>query len=124
MAKLITIVPVNGCIRYKGTDYLPDTPFACETDEATRLINMEVAVAVKAEKAPTPAQLAKAAADKAAADILAAEEEAAAQKAAILEAIAAAVSVEELAALVPDEEPGAEIQEAFATRMAELEAGA
>lgn len=110
MAKAIIINPVGGCIRHQGVNYIPGEPFACEGTEAQRLIDMGVAEAVTAEKVvrqkqPTAAELA------------------AAKKAELLASIAVAASVEELAALMPEDEPAAEIQEAFAARLAELEVG-
>lgn len=114
MAKLILIVPVNGCIRYKGVDYLPtSSPFPCDADEAARLIELGVAAPFKTEKA-APVQKQKPTA----------AEQAAAVKAELLAAIAAAATPEDLEALLPAEEPPADIQEAFAARMAELDAGA
>lgn len=118
MAKPILIVPTNGCIRYKGVNYLPsDDPFSCDADEAKRLIAMGAAApAVKPVAAPA-APAGKTAKEQA-------DEAAAKAKAELLAAIAAAETVEDLTVLLPTDEPEADIQEAFTAKMAQLEAGA
>lgn len=115
MAKPLLIVPVSGCIRYKGVDYLPDdAPFACDAAEAKRLIDMEVAAI--AIKAAPPQESGKTKEQEA-------QETAAAAKVELIAAIASASTVEELQALLPEEEPEADLQEAFSARLAELEKG-
>lgn len=112
MAKPVYITPVNGCIRYKGENILPGTPFQCDGDEAKRLIGMGVAEpAVK----PVPAQTHP---TKTAEQI--ALETAAAEQATLLEKISAAATAEELAALMPENEPAAEVTAAFEARMEQL----
>jgi hypothetical protein len=113
MAKTITIIPVSGCIRYKGIDYLPTNSFACDATEAQRLIAMGVAKVATFGAQVQPPPPSKTTEQPAL--------NAAAAKTKLLDAIAAAVTQVELMALLPEEEPEADIKAAFTKRLAELE---
>lgn len=112
MAKTVSIIAVLGCIHTGEEVHIPGGPaFDCDQKEAKRLIGLGVAaLATEADQAP-PAGNSQTAADEAAA----------VTKAALLAAISAAITTEELLALLPEEEPEADIAEAFTLRHAQLE---
>lgn len=103
MAKKIEIQVAVGCIHHSGTEHRPGERFSCSNDEAEWLVGIGVARYPDTQEPPkTPA---------APADNLQV----------ILAAIAAAENAVQLAALMPEDDPGDEIRAAFETRMAELE---
>lgn len=103
MAKKTDIQVAVGCIHHNGTEYRPGDRLSCSSDEAKWLVGIGVANYPNAPEAPkkpdTPAD----------------------DMQVILAAIAAAENVVQLAALMPEDDPGEEICAAFEARMAELE---
>jgi hypothetical protein len=98
MAKTILIAAILGCIHYKGEEHVAGSkPFPCDAKEAKRLIDLGVAAEPVEETEQT---------DTTISDLLA--------------AIAAAETEEALMALMPEQDPGAEIAAAFEARLAEL----
>jgi len=89
-----------GRIEADGEIYNPGDPFECEETEARRLIGLEAA------RLPIPQQLAELAPEQPDDDLLS--------------KIAAAATYEEVLALMPEEEPPAEIAAAFEEKLAEL----
>lgn len=117
MAKMIKIITILGCIHYAGGEHaVGDPAFGCEAKEAKRLIDLGVAAEPGKIVPPGPTK------EEIAAAAEAAELQAkATAKAELLAAIAAAQTPEELLALLPENEPEADVAEAFALRHAELE---
>lgn len=101
--KSIEIQAING-IGYNGSDYQPGQCFDCETKEAERLVKMGVAC-YPVPPAPVAEPVAPPVVDNSE----------------LLVAIAAAETVEALAALMPAEKPADEVIAAFDARMLELE---
>lgn len=105
MAKEIPITPVGCCIPFKGKDHLPGDVLSIDSKEAKRLIDQ--GLAAPADKKPAAAA--------------APANNPATVKDELLAKIAAAATVEELAVLMPTEEPDEEIMAAFQARMDILE---
>jgi hypothetical protein len=108
MAKLLLIAVISGCIDYKGETHVVGGPaFECEAKEAKRLIELGVAeIPDTAEK--TTAATGAGMPTEATFELLA--------------AIEAATTIDELTALMPEEQPVQEIITAFEAKMAELAA--
>jgi hypothetical protein len=101
MAKTTQITVLTGCIHYGPEQYTAGHTFECDVKEAKRLIAAGIAENTAAPAEPQPI--------------------AALPVSDLLAAISAVATQEELLALLPENEPPAEIAAAFATRMAELE---
>lgn len=104
MAKRIEIQVAVGCIHHGGKEYRPGERLSCSSDEAKWLVSIGVARYPDTQEAAPKAPAAPA-------DDLQV----------ILAAIAAAENSVQLAALMPEDDPGDEIRAAFEARMAELE---
>ena len=103
MAKVLLLSVILGCIDYKGqTHVVGGAAFECDAKEAKRLIDLGVAEVAEPEEKPVSG------------DSSVTNE--------LLSAIESATTVEELAALMPAEEPSAEIIAAFDAKMIVLEA--
>lgn len=115
MAKMRSMKAV-GCIQYGKDTYQPGETFSCDIGEAKRLEELEVAVPASPATAPPPEDKEKA------------KRESEAQvHADLLAKIANAANEDELAALMPEEEPAdpaiaEEIRIAAEKRLAELQA--
>jgi len=105
MAKKTIEITAITAIGYNGGDYNPGVTFACDHKEAQRLIDMGVAALAVAPIAPAATPSAPVQTDNSA----------------LLELIAAAETPEELAALMPEEQPADEVVAAFDARMQELQ---
>lgn len=106
MAKKIEIQVAVGCIHHNGAEYKPGERLSCSSDEATWLVSIGVARYPETQDTPkTPA----------------AHDPPANDPQVILAAIAAAENPVQLAALMPEDDPGEEIKAAFEAKMAELE---
>lgn len=109
----IEIQVAIGCIHYQGEEHAHGSLFICNADEAARLIELGVAVIPEEiEEIKTPAV-------PAVSPII--NNGGIDPDAQLLAAIAAAQNLDELMALVPEDEPSAAIAEAFSLRHAELD---